>query len=107
MNTMPPVSTQSTDEQKRKFWGKMIWISALSLVLSICVGSLATVLAMLNAFSKLKEAGAADPSQLAGDISTALYGVIIAVPFACIALLLFIIASIHHRKLSNPIPIRR
>ena len=100
---MQASTTQSDAEQKRKFWGKMIWISAISLALSVCMGIAAPVLGMIRAFSKLKTAGAADPEQLAGDISLALLGSLIAVPFALIALVLFIIAIIRHRKFSNPI----
>lgn len=89
-------------EKKQKFWGKMIWISAIILVFSVCAGVAASVVGMINAFSTLKTAGAADPSALAGDISTALYGTLISIPFAFAALVLFIIAIVRHRKFSNP-----
>jgi len=88
--------------QKRKFWGKMIWISAIVLVVAICAGVAAPVVGMINAFSTLKAAGAADPSALAGDISTALYGTLVSIPFAFASLVLFIIAIVRHRKFSNP-----
>jgi ABC-type Fe3+ transport system permease subunit len=94
--------TQSTAGQKRRFWAKMIWISAISLVLSVCIGIAPPAFAMINAFSALKTTGAADPQQLAGEISTALFGTLIAVPFSLIAFVLFVIAIIRHRKSSNP-----
>ncbi len=100
---MQPSAAQYDAEQKRKFWGKMIWISAISLALSVCMGIAAPVLGMIRAFGKLKTAGAANPEQLAGDIFRALYlyGSLIAVPFALITLILFIISIIRHRKFSN------
>jgi len=95
------MNTSPTD-QKRKFWGKMIWISAISLVVTICAPILVYVLGMMNAFSTLKKSGAADPAELAGDISTVIFGTLICVPFAFAALSLFIISIIRHRKFSNP-----
>ncbi|MEP5351906.1 MAG: MotA/TolQ/ExbB proton channel family protein [Luteolibacter sp.] len=89
-------------EQKQKFWGKMIWISAISLALSVCAFFILPVIGMVNAFSTLKTAGSADPAALAGDISTAIYGSLIAIPFAAISLILFVIAILRHKKLSNP-----
>ncbi|MDE0834993.1 MAG: MotA/TolQ/ExbB proton channel family protein [Akkermansiaceae bacterium] len=97
------MTRQTNAENKRKFWGKMIWISAASLVLSICAGVAVPVLAMINAFSSLSPTGATDPSELASSLSTALIGVIISVPFALAALVLFIVAIMRHRKFSNPI----
>jgi hypothetical protein len=79
-------------EQKRRFWGNMIRISAISLVVSVCAGVAAPLVGMLNAFNKLKTAGAADPSALAADISIALLGSLVAIPFALTSLVLFIIA---------------
>lgn len=80
----------------------MIWTSAIAMILSICAGLATYVLSMINAFSKLKTSGAADPNQLAGDISTAMLALIICIPFAFISLILFIIALVRHRKFSNP-----
>ncbi|MEK6232942.1 MAG: MotA/TolQ/ExbB proton channel family protein [Luteolibacter sp.] len=96
--------TRQTDaENKRKFWGKMIWISAASLVLSICAGVAVPALAMINAFSTLSATGAADPAELAGAISTSIIMSMLAIPFALAALVLFIVAIMRHRKFSNPI----
>lgn len=81
----------------------MIWISAISLVLSICVGIGTYVAGMINAFDKLKTAGAADPNELAGDISFALFGGLLAIPLAVASLILFVIAIFRHRKFANPI----
>ena len=80
----------------------MIWISAISLVVSICAGIAAYFIGMINAFSTLKTAGAADPSALAGDISTVLIGPLISVPIAMASLVLFITAIVRHRTFSNP-----
>ncbi len=80
----------------------MIWISAIAVIISICAGVAIYMGAMINAFNKLEKSGAADPSQLAGDISTALVGGMLAIPFACASLILFIIALVRHRKFSNP-----
>ncbi len=80
----------------------MIWISPISLVVSICAGIAAYLIGMVNAFSTMKTAGAADPSELAGDISIALIGSLVAVPFALASLIVFIVAVIKHRKFSNP-----
>jgi hypothetical protein len=89
-------------DRKRKFWGNMIWISAIFLVVSICSGVAAPVIGMVNAFGKLKAAGAADPNELAGDISVAILGGLYSIPFALAALVIFIIAIVRHRKFSNP-----
>ncbi len=101
MNPTPP-TIQSSAEQKRRFWGKMIWISAISLVLSICIGVATYVIAVMNAFSTLGKTGAADPAELAGNISNALIGALVCAPIAFIALVLFVIAIVRHRKFSNP-----
>jgi uncharacterized membrane protein YhaH (DUF805 family) len=93
---------QQSAETKRKFWGKMIWISAISLVLAICAGVAVPVIGMINAFSTLSTAGSADPAELAGNISTALIGALVSIPFALASLVLFIVAIIRHRKFSNP-----
>lgn len=89
-------------EQKRKFWGKMIWISAGSLVLSICLGIGNYIHSMISAYQNLKVSGAADPNALADDISSALIGTLLAIAFAFAALFIFIIAIVRHRKFSNP-----
>lgn len=89
-------------ERKRKFWRKMIWISAMSLVLSICAGVVAYLIGMIRAFGKLGAAEASDPAELANDISTAVTGPVIAIPFVIASLILFIIAIFRHRKFSNP-----
>ncbi len=94
----PPTNS----ERKRKFWGNMIWISAIVLVISICGGVAAVLIGMSGAFEKLQTAGSADPSSLAGNISNVLMASLISVPFAMVSLILFIIAIVKHRKLSNP-----
>jgi len=64
----------------------MQWINYVSLIAqaSPMLGLTGTVIGMVNAFSTLRTAGAADPSQLAGDISvallTTLWGLINAIP---------------------------
>jgi len=71
----------------------MAWINYISVVAqaSPMLGLLGTVMGMVGAFATLKTAGAADPSQLAGDISvallTTLWGLIVALP--CIVLYYF------------------
>lgn len=80
----------------------MIWSSAIFLVVAICAGVAVPVVGMIHAFGTLKTAGAADPEALASDISLALLGSLIAIPFAGAALIFFIIAIMRHRKFSNP-----
>ena len=64
----------------------MQWINYVSLIAqaSPMLGLTGTVIGMVNAFATLKSAGAADPSQLAGDISvallTTLWGLFNAIP---------------------------
>lgn len=64
----------------------MQWINYISVIAqaSPMLGLLGTVIGMVSAFGTLKTAGAADPSQLAGDISvallTTLWGLINAIP---------------------------
>lgn len=72
-----------TNNESRK---NMQWINYVSLIAqaSPMLGLTGTVIGMVNAFATLKTAGAADPSQLAGDISvallTTLWGLINAIP---------------------------
>ena len=80
----------------------MIWISAITLVVSICGGIAAYLIGIANALATLKSAGSADPSALAGDISTVMIGSMISLPFAFASMVLFIIAIVRHRKFSNP-----
>jgi biopolymer transport protein ExbB len=64
----------------------MTWINYISVIAqsSPMLGLLGTVIGMVSAFGTLKTAGAADPGQLAGDISvallTTLWGLINAIP---------------------------
>ena len=103
MTTNPIQPAPQVSEQKRKFWGKMIWISAISLVLSICLGIGTFLAGMMHAFNSLSKSGTADPAELAGDISNAMFAAMLTIPIAFAALVLFIIAIIRHRKFSNPI----
>lgn len=72
-----------TNNESRK---SMQWINYISLVAqaSPMLGLLGTVIGMVSAFGTLKTAGAADPAQLAGDISvallTTLWGLLNAIP---------------------------
>ncbi|MEP2776971.1 MAG: MotA/TolQ/ExbB proton channel family protein [Luteolibacter sp.] len=72
-----------TNNEARK---NMQWINYISLIAqaSPMLGLTGTVIGMVNAFATLKTAGAADPSQLAGDISvallTTLWGLFNAIP---------------------------
>jgi len=72
-----------TNNESRK---SMQWINYISLIAqaSPMLGLLGTVIGMVSAFGTLKTAGAADPSQLAGDISvallTTLWGLLNAIP---------------------------
>ena len=72
-----------TNNESRK---NMQWINYISVIAqaSPMLGLLGTVIGMVSAFGTLKTAGAADPSQLAGDISvallTTLWGLINAIP---------------------------
>lgn len=89
-------------EDKRKFWGKMIWISAGSVVFMVLLAVSLPILGIIKAFGHLKNTGAADPASLASDISTAMMIGILALPFAFLSLVFFILAIVQHRKLSNP-----
>jgi biopolymer transport protein ExbB len=72
-----------TNNETRK---NMTWINYISVTAqaSPMLGLLGTVIGMVSAFATLKTAGAADPSQLAGDISvallTTLWGLLNAIP---------------------------
>lgn len=72
-----------TNNEARK---SMQWINYISLIAqaSPMLGLTGTVIGMVNAFGTLKTGGAADPSQLAGDISvallTTLWGLFNAIP---------------------------
>jgi biopolymer transport protein ExbB len=72
-----------TNNESRK---TMQWINYISLCAqaSPMLGLLGTVIGMVSAFATLKTAGAADPGQLAGDISvallTTLWGLLNAIP---------------------------
>jgi len=72
-----------TNNESRK---NMQWINYISVIAqaSPMLGLTGTVIGMVNAFGTLKTAGAADPSQLAGDISvallTTLWGLFNAIP---------------------------
>ena len=72
-----------TNNESRK---SMQWINYISLIAqaSPMLGLTGTVIGMVNAFATLRTAGAADPSQLAGDISvallTTLWGLFNAIP---------------------------
>lgn len=95
------MNTLTGTEQKRKFWGRMIWISALSMVLTICAGAALPAIRITNALNALKATGTAHPSELASEISKAIMLGMLALPFAFAALVLFIIAILRHRKFSN------
>ena len=72
-----------TNNEARK---NMQWINYISVIAqaSPMLGLTGTVIGMVNAFGTLRTTGAADPSQLAGDISvallTTLWGLINAIP---------------------------
>ena len=72
-----------TNNEARK---SMTWINYISVIAqaSPMLGLTGTVIGMVSAFGTLKTAGAADPSQLAGDISvallTTLWGLFNAIP---------------------------
>ncbi len=72
-----------TNNEARK---NMQWINYISLIAqaSPMLGLLGTVIGMVSAFATLQTAGAADPAQLAGDISvallTTLWGLLNAIP---------------------------
>jgi biopolymer transport protein ExbB/TolQ len=56
------------------------------------------VTGFINAFSNLREAGAADPAELAGDISVALLTGLWGAIFSLVFLIPFIIAIIKYRR---------
>ena len=72
-----------TNNEARK---SMTWVNYISVIAqaSPMLGLTGTVIGMVSAFGTLKTAGAADPSQLAGDISvallTTLWGLFNAIP---------------------------
>lgn len=80
----------ASNEHRKSF----TWINYISVCAqaSPMLGLLGTVMGMVSAFGTLKTAGAADPSQLAGDISvallTTLWGLINAIP--CIVVFYFL-----------------
>jgi len=60
---------------------KPLAVTGVLLLSAPLFSSIFTVIAMLRAFEKLRIAGAADPSALAGDISFALYGTMLGLVF--------------------------
>jgi biopolymer transport protein ExbB len=92
-----------TNNESRK---SMQWINYISLIAqaSPMLGLTGTVIGMVSAFGTLKTAGAADPSQLAGDISvallTTLWGLFNAIP--CI-ICYFILKNRHNALVADSI----
>ena len=85
----------SEAEKKRKVWKLVIWISLAGVIIPILVAIIGFVIGMSRAMNHLAEGdGSADPSELAGDISTSLlsgtYGSLISV----VALIVLIIAMV-------------
>lgn len=86
--------------RKRSFWKRTMWISltiAMVLTLSAAGGY---VINMIRAFSKLQQSGAADPAELANDVSSVILILLWSLPPACIAFLLAMVSFI--RLLSLP-----
>jgi len=86
--------------RKRGFWKRTMSISlAIGVILALFAVS-GTVLNMIRAFATLGETGAADPSKLAGDISSALLITFYSLPPACLAFLIAMVSFV--RLLSLP-----
>lgn len=79
---------------KRRFWKKTMMISALICVIVALAAVSGPAIGMIRVFSGLKETGAADPSALAGEISTQLLIALWSLPPACLAFLLTLVSGI-------------
>lgn len=86
--------------RKRSFWKRTMSISLTSGVILALFAVSGTVINMIRAFSSLQQTGSADPSKLAGDISSALLITFYSLPPACLAFLLAMVSFI--RLLSLP-----
>ena len=84
----------SDSEQSKRFWGRIALISGLCIVIPPMLGLVGTVIGMVNAFGTLQTAGAADPSELAGDISFALLTTLWGLVFSVVALIPFIVSLV-------------
>lgn len=86
--------------RKRRFWKRTMSISLTIGVILALLAVSGTVLNMIRAFATLGKTGAADPSKLAGDISSALLITFYSLPPACLAFLIAMVSFI--RLLSLP-----
>ena len=85
-------------KKAKTFWGKALWISGVGIVLPPMIGLTGTVIGMVRAFGTLQAQGEADPSELAGSISLALYTTLFGMGFSVIALIAFVISLVLFMK---------
>lgn len=83
--------------RRRRFWKRMIWVSAIVTAALPLSGIVGTIVGMTRAFSRLRDVGSADPSALAGDISIALLTTLWAIILSLPALIFLIVSLIRYR----------
>lgn len=95
-----PVGHSAEQLRKRFFWKRMMWISLIIGVILMLAAVGGYVKSMIHTFSTLQQSGAADPSELANDISSVLLILLWSLPPACLAFLVSMVSFI--RLLSLP-----
>jgi hypothetical protein len=89
-----PADQAATLLRKRFFWTRTLWISLVLGVLLALSAVSGTVIRMMGAFLELEKTGAADPAELAGDISEAMLVTLWSLPPACLAFVVTMVSFI-------------
>jgi hypothetical protein len=88
--------------RKRRFWKKPMNMSLFFGIIVAIISISCTINGMIHAFSSLEKSLGADPSKLAGDISSAMQITLYSIPLAGLGFIICITAFI--RLLSLPKP---
>ena len=82
-------------EKNRKLWKRVIWLSLAGVIIPILIGVIGFVVGVSRAMIHLEEGdGSADPSELAGNISTSLLSAFYSSLISVAALIVLIVAMI-------------
>jgi biopolymer transport protein ExbB/TolQ len=104
--TTPPAARNaegnSRNPRQRRFWLRVIWISIAGVLVPPLFGLAGTVAGMVGAFGELSQTGEADPSALAGDISTALLTTIWGLGLSALAFVVLVVAVVRFMLLPKP-----
>lgn len=98
-----PHGGEAPDDLARKLriWKRVRLVSVVACILLPLRGIAGTALGMVRAFEELRQAGEADPSELAGHISSAMlttfYGMLLLLP----ALALLVVSILRVRRLKR------